>query len=281
MHKVAIQTYVRLGMSMQGAIALFWFVEREEDQTKYVNALAAYAAQSSLSPPAKVKIVEKMDAADKEEMRDTLTAMRDVCKELGLTTSETLLTHSITDLPATTAEFRLLRIALFSEIHKRLFLFVPADRAPFYEKDDILSQGARDAFPSAYRELRSAGNCYATAEFTACVFHLMRAAELGVRALGTALDVTFPTHPIELADWQNILDQADAKITAMKNLPKGTHKDEELNFYSQAGIQFRYFKDGWRVRVAHARETYSENQALTIMRHTCEFFEVIASRLKE
>jgi hypothetical protein len=27
-------------------------------------------------------------------------------------------------------------------------------------------------------------------------------------------------------------------------------KDEALNFYSQAAAQFRYFKDGWRVRVS-------------------------------
>jgi hypothetical protein len=109
----------------------------------------------------------------------------------------------------------------------------------------------------------------------------MRAAEIGMRALGATLAVSFPDKPLELAEWQNILDQADSKILAMQRLPKGTHKDEELKFYSQAAVQFRYFKDAWRVRVAHARETYDETAATRVFNHTLEFFEILATRLKE
>jgi hypothetical protein len=67
----------------------------------------------------------------------------------------------------------------------------------------------------------------------------------------------------------------------MKNLARGTFKDADLNFYSQAAVQFRYFKDAWRVRVAHARETYDETQSLKVFNHTLEFFETISTRLKE
>jgi hypothetical protein len=109
----------------------------------------------------------------------------------------------------------------------------------------------------------------------------MRAAEIGVRVLGVGLGVAFPNKPLELAEWASILDQADAKIVGMRQLRGGTHKDEELAFYSQAAVQFRYFKDGWRVRVAHARETYEETPAIRIFNHTHEFFETLASRLKE
>jgi hypothetical protein len=126
-----------------------------------------------------------------------------------------------------------------------------------------------------------AGNSLAVGLYTACVFHSMRAAEIGVRALAIPLKVSFPDKPIELAEWQNILDQADSKIVAMKALPRGTRKDEETNFYSQAAVQFRYFKDGWRVRVAHARETYEEAPALKVFNHTLEFFETLATRLRE
>jgi hypothetical protein len=91
----------------------------------------------------------------------------------------------------------------------------------------------------------------------------------------------FPDKPLELAEWQNILDQCDSKILAMKVLPRGTHKDEELHFHSQAAVQFRYFKDAWRVRVAHARETYEEAPAIRVFTHTLEFFETLSERLKE
>jgi hypothetical protein len=87
--------------------------------------------------------------------------------------------------------------------------------------------------------------------------------------------VSCPDKPLELAEWQNIPDQADSKIVAMKALPRGTHKDDKLNFYSQVAAQFRYFKDAWRVRVAHARETYEESLALKVFNHTLEFFETL------
>jgi hypothetical protein len=109
----------------------------------------------------------------------------------------------------------------------------------------------------------------------------MRAAEIGVRVLGRELGVEFPDKPLELAEWQNILDQCDAKIVAMKEMRRGVEKDEKLNFYSQAAVQFRYFKDAWRVRVAHARETYEEKAATRVFDHTLEFFETLATRLKE
>ena len=67
----------------------------------------------------------------------------------------------------------------------------------------------------------------------------------------------------------------------MKELLRGEFKDEELTFYSQAAVQFRYFKDAWRVRVAHARASYEESQALTVFNHTLEFFDVLATRLSE
>ena len=271
MHRVFVQTYLKLGMSMSEADIMFTFLESDSHQDG--------GALSAALP--KKKIVEELDEPGKDELRETLTKMHDFCREIGLSTSRRMLKRALIDLPETSREFAMLRQTIMSEMKERLFLFVPGDRARYYESDSLVSDLVKKVFPSATRELRSAGNCYAAAQFTACVFHLMRAAEVGVRVLGDALNVSFPTHPLELADWQNILDQADSKIVAMKNLPRGTHKDEELHFYSQAAVQFRYFKDAWRVRVAHARETFGEDQALTIMRHTCEFFEVLAPRLTE
>ena len=177
------------------------------------------------------------------------------------------------------------RLSIFIEIAKselksKLFLFVPSHAAKYYERDDILSLAAKVAFPSAYNEIRLGGNCFALSLHTACVFHSMRAAEIGVRALGNELGVSFQ-FPIELAEWHNILDQIESKIKSMKNLQKGQDKDEDLKFYSTAAAQFRYFKDAWRVRVAHARAVYAEDEAAKVLDHTRDFFDSLAGRLKE
>ena len=215
----------------------------------------------------------------KEQVKEAIVALSDLSKKIGLTTSLTLLKARENNLPKTRREWELLVDAVRAELENNLFLFVPQHRAKYYEL--TLPSTVTAAFPTASKEMAAAGNSLAVGLYTACVFHSMRAAEIGLRVLGKELDVSFPDKPLELAEWQNILDQADSKVVAMKALPRGTHKDAELNFYSQAAVQFRYFKDGWRVRVAHARETYEESPALKVFNHTLEFFETLATRLKE
>ena len=62
-----------------------------------------------------------------------------------------------------------------------------------------------------------------------------------------------------LAEWQQILDQIERKIREISQHPKTLQKDADQKFYSEAASQFRYFKDGWRVRAAHARESFTES----------------------
>jgi hypothetical protein len=224
-------------------------------------------------------IPRKLDDAENRRVKDAIISLYDLCKRIGLSTSTELLKGRENDLPQTTREWDVLISAVRAELKTNLFLFVPPHLAKYYEQ--TLQNTVITAFPTASNEIIAAGNSLAVGLYTACVFHSMRAAEIGVRVLGKELGVSFPDKPLELAEWQNILDQADSKIVAMKALPRGTHKDEELNFYSQAAVQFRYFKDAWRVRVAHARGTYEESPALKVFNHTLEFFDTLAIRLKE
>jgi hypothetical protein len=222
---------------------------------------------------------KELDPSQRKHAKEVLQRLEKTCREVNLTVSAELAKAAAKDLPKTSREFHALIRAVVTELKAQLFLYVPTHLAKYHEL--MLQESITNAFPKASKEIVSAGNCLTAGLFTACVFHSMRAAEIGVRVLGDTLGVSFPNHPIELAEWQNILDQADSKIIAMKQMPKGTYKDEELAFYSQAAVQFRYFKDAWRVRVAHARESYEENQAIRVFSHTLEFFETLANRLKE
>jgi hypothetical protein len=95
---------------------------------------------------------------------------------------------------------------VYSELEGRLFLYVPTNVAGHYDNDDVLSEIARIAFPSCHRELIESGNCLACGLWTASVFHAMRAAEIGVKVMGKSLGVTFPDKPVDLAEWQQILN---------------------------------------------------------------------------
>ena len=213
------------------------------------------------------------------ECRVALKALIKCCEELDLSAAQELASNAYDDLPRTRREFDQFLRFVMADVKKTTFLYIPLHLAKYYEL--IIQSFITTAFPLASKELVWAGNALACGLYTASVFHSMRAAEIGVRVLGTELGVQFPDKPIELAEWQNILDQCDSKIVKMKEMSRGIEKDDKLGFYSQAAVQFRYFKDAWRVRVAHARENYEEVPATRVFSHTLEFFETLANRLKE
>jgi hypothetical protein len=209
-------------------------------------------------------------------LRDTLQKILRECRTLGLRTATRLVAKAVDDLPETGREFDLVLETVKGELASKRFLFVPDYRIERYNRE--LPSIVTAAFPSASSEMVAAGNAFACGLATACVFHAMRTAEIGVRALANELGrITFSTD-ISLVEWAQILEKIDARIREMKQLPRGTKKDDDLQFYSEAASQFRYFKDGWRVRVAHARATYDEQQALTVLDHTLSFFQTLGRR---
>jgi hypothetical protein len=161
------------------------------------------------------------------------------------------------------------------------FMMIPASKAGYYNQPELFGAEVATKFPKANKEIREAGNCYATGSNTACVFHLMRAVELGARILVSRLKVAKNLkRPVELCDWGAI---ETALNDAVKKLPKRTSvkASETSAFYSHAVAQFFNFKDAWRNQVSHTRITYDEHQAMSVIVNTRQFMEHLAARLKE
>jgi len=228
-----------------------------------------------------------LDNGEREQIRTHLIKVWDVCNRLNLPISGDLISQRVDQsngrakIPTTQAEFDLLIDTVKTEIRKKLFLFVPQHVASYYEWDGIVSDKVIDAFPKASEEIRQGGTAFACGLNTACVFHAMRAAEIGIRAFANHLNVSLAT-PLELAEWQTILNAITAKIRDIENQPKDTPgRDDKLAFCSEAAAQFRFFKNGWRIRVAHARVTYNEPQAKEALDHVRSFFEALSHVLRE
>jgi hypothetical protein len=250
--------YIQLGARLQ------------DSRAKY---LAAEEGNRKLTEDEKVRIgFDLMETAN-------------LCNEIRLPVSADLLAIRVrkSDLPETAREMDLLSQAVFSELRSILFTRIPSHVAQYYEWDGIITDAVVKAFPKASEEIQRGGTCLAVGLNTACVFHVMRAAEIGVRALGNDLKIKIKSgKPIELAEWREILDGLATAVRDIENLPNSTpSKDADLLFYSEASAQFRFFKNGWRVRVAHARASYNEPQAIEAIDHVRSFFEVLAPRLKE
>ena len=51
-------------------------------------------------------------------------------------------------------------------------------------------------------------------------------------------------------------------LVSSQALVSHAYDEADLHFLSEAAAQFRFFKSGWRVRVAHGRATYNEPEAI-------------------
>jgi hypothetical protein len=151
---------------------------------------------------------------------------------------------------------------------------------PYFEKVQLFGESVATSFPSSSFDIEEAGNCYATNRNTACVFHSMRVLEKGLLALAADLKVTFPVS-ITLENWQNIIEKIESEIKAVNQQAKSVQKTIDLQFYSEAAKEFRYFKDAWRNHVSHSREKYGDAEAYRVLTHVRDFMEHLATKLKE
>lgn len=188
------------------------------------------------------------------------------------------------------------------ELNNIVFGYIPFNKVSYFGKENLFGKEVFDNFPSAQEDIKSAGNCFAHNQNTACVFHLMRAVEVGAKAMVRAMKAqkhigvyvsvrgvrTFKKKPIELCDWKTL---RDGLKTALNELEKGSSisakKKATLAFYSHAIAQFGYFKDAWRNNISHGNEIapnrkfYLAGETKDIMDNTRHFLQHLAKRIKE
>ena len=182
-----------------------------------------------------------------------------------------------------------LRHCIVRDLKDRKFMFVPQAEAEYYDHSALFGYDVKIKFSEANKEITIAGNCYATGNYTACVFHLMRAVEIGARVMVRDLKVS--KHlvtkngkriPVELCDWGTLimaLDKGVDGLTAGSRVSLA--KRLRLEFYSHGVGSFRNFKNAWRNHVSHTRELYGAGQAKDIMDNTRQFMQHLATRLNE
>lgn len=180
-------------------------------------------------------------------------------------------------------ELTVLRQCIEADLEKRSFLSI------LPPKDGLLIRLESDwsqiwkAFPSTKDDSEQAIGCYALDLNTACVFHLMRVAEYGLRGLARRLRIKLPKKKrLEWAQWGEILKAMEDKTKDQSSRMKaGPAKDELLEFYNGALGQFYGFKDEYRNHVMHTRGKYDEFQASSVVVHVKDFMAKLALRIDE
>lgn len=169
-----------------------------------------------------------------------------------------------------------LRETMEDELRGRKLLLVPGLKTEYCDRKDLFGQEVFEAFPSAEDDIKEAGNSYAVGLHTACVFHLMRVLECGLRVLADDLGVV-----CEVENWGRFIEKIEGQIKIIRELGRKSPQFDRVPFYSECAVEFGYFKDAWRNHVMHARRSYSENESKKIMEHVENFMRRLAREVQE
>ena len=170
------------------------------------------------------------------------------------------------------------RRAIIDELKYRKFAFISPIFAPYFEQEKLFGEKVYDNFEITRREIKDAGNCLAADLGTAAVFHLMRTAEFGMRALARERHIKIKHRELEYADWQDIISALGKKAEDVSNWRgRSAGKAAALALYRGAVRQLEGFKEEWRNHVMHTRQSYDFNQAVSVFDRVKEFMQRLAS----
>lgn len=117
-----------------------------------------------------------------------------------------------------------------------------------------LNRLANHSFPEAAEDAASAGDCYQIGAFDACVFHLLRVLERGLRKMAGELRVpSFHSGKIDLRNWGTLIKEMEV---AIRELPNGTPEESERKErLTSVATHFWFVKNVWRNVYYHVRNS--------------------------
>jgi hypothetical protein len=168
------------------------------------------------------------------------------------------------------------------ELKDILFLYIPKDHAVWFNKNDPFGSKVSNNFPSTMQDIKDACNCYAIGQYTACIFHLMRVAEIGLRILAWDRRIKFKKKsPLELKEWREIFKGLEDEEIRLKSLHRTKAREAQFEFYHGAMIELRAFKNLYRDRTMHARACYDIYQTTSAMVNVSAFMKGLSEKISE
>jgi hypothetical protein len=222
--------------------------------------------------------------SDKEKLfySNNLLLFENICTDLDLRTSA-IATHRLliafqTDNVSWAKYDELgqnLRQALMDEMRTIKFYSIELNKQYLIIDKNLFGPEVTIAFPSAIVDIEEAGKCLAFERWTACVFHLMRAMEVGLRAMGNTLKIS-STNP----NWENILRKCDEELKLHPSKRSIEWQSDDA-FFTESSTMLRSVKVAWRNPTMHIEKTYKKEQSQDIWDTTKIFLRFLATKLKE
>lgn len=156
---------------------------------------------------------------------------------------------------------------LQDELEARKIYMVSSERNAYLVGNQF-APSVGERFPDATEDMDEAARCFAFERPTACIFHLMRVTEHGLKAVADLLEIKdhAPT-------WEPIIRKMDAEL-------KADYKDRKYKgnqeFLANASTHLHAVKVAWRNRTMHVERVNTMEHAKEIYNATSGFMRYLA-----
>ena len=154
------------------------------------------------------------------------------------------------------------------ELASRILLTLDSAHASYLAENQSFGQEFEDAFPEAIFDAEEASRLRALGRWTACVMHLMRVLEVGLRVLANRFTV-----PHE-SNWNKTLNELESKL---RTITKRDNGSDEEQWAAETATHFRFIKNAFRNSAMHLAK-FTEDEAVSIYDNTREFMGHLAKR---
>jgi hypothetical protein len=212
-----------------------------------------------------------------EEVNASLSLKEITSREVSLITSGQSPAHTtlsgVINLKKLEADVNILRKRIDDELKEREFFAVQTPHREYFSNPELFGVSVFNNYHSAIDDICEAGTCLALDRSTACVMHLSRVLELGLKVLAKTIGVP------EQNDWGKYIHEIDCELQRRIKVSGARTPDEQ--FYAEAAVTFDALRRAWRNPSMHPTGNYSPERAEEILIAIRSFMRHLATKLSE
>jgi hypothetical protein len=159
------------------------------------------------------------------------------------------------------------------ELNSTTCFLVTVDRAKFFNNKQPFGEKVEQIFPKSIVDIEEASKCLGCARGTACVFHLMRVMEDGLRTVASVLGITYAP------SWESYIKQIEVKLDLPWKKKSRLWRKQEP-FFRDVLAHLHAVKVAWRNPTMHIVNHYTPEQAEDVFNAVRGFMRHLASALE-
>jgi hypothetical protein len=214
---------------------------------------------------------EALNPAQKERLQASIVILYENCQKLELPLSNNQIqevVHAVnsTNLDRINDAFAQLQRRVYEELQAKVCFCLPGHKVKYWHPMWLSETKIYDNFRSAWDEFQRAGHCYAFGENSACVFHLMRIVDFGLRKVAERLKITY-----DARNWMGIAKAIQKNMEQEYKTKTDDWKKLEP-MYAEILTDIQAISRGHRNQVLHELEKKYEDRDAEHMLNVVEGF---------